>query len=145
MTSCRPPVRRAPGKPKQGAPGFSRGRLAIGLCVPLLLPVSCTDRGPEVLGVFEGAVDPLPVPQALEEAEELLDRERVIIQGEISEVCPTAGCWLVLRDGDRSLRVDLLGFSASRGHQGRSCRLEGKLARKQGRLTLLARGARFDP
>ena len=118
--------------------------LASALAVPLLFLAGCSRQEPEVLGSFDESTPTLRIQAVEEQADELLTRDRIAVEGMVSEVCPTAGYWLVLQDGSRSLRVELLGFSVRRDHEGQGCRLEGKLVRKAGTVTLLARGARFE-
>ena len=76
-----------------------------------LLSTACLQEDPEVMGAFDGSGTALRLQEVEDQAGELLERDRVSVEGEVSEVCPTAGCWLVLREGSRSLRVELLGFS----------------------------------
>ena len=42
---------------------------------------------------------------------EFTDGGSIIVTGEIIQVCPTAGCWLMMSDGTNSLYVDLFDFT----------------------------------
>jgi hypothetical protein len=110
----------------------------------IFLTPSCSRGEPEVLGKFVKPASILHVQEVEQRAEELIAGDPVVVAGQVSEVCPTAGCWLVLQDGSKSLRAELLGFSVRSEHKNRRCQLQGKLVRKAGNLVLLAKGARFD-
>src|SRR4051812_21806791 len=67
----------------------------------LLLLVGCSERKPITLGPpFEGI--PLPI-SAVTKAD---PRARVVVGGTMTEKCPVAGCWFIVRDRSGTIRVD---------------------------------------
>jgi len=67
----------------------------------ILLVVGCTERKPVTLGPpFEG--NALPI-SALAQAD---TTARVVVSGTMTEKCPVAGCWFVMRDRSGTIRVD---------------------------------------
>lgn len=75
------------------------------------------------------------------------EREQLVVAGEVSEVCASSGCWLVLRertdDGAAELFVDLsrgADFTVPRSIVGERVCVGGRLARDGGNLVLHGRG-----
>ena len=51
----------------------------------------------------------------------------VLVEGRIADVCQKAGCWLVLAEGDKSMRVLTKAhkFFVAKDSTGQTCRIEG--------------------
>jgi hypothetical protein len=56
----------------------------------------------------------------------------VKIEGEIKDVCQTKGCWLVVTDGKREMRVSFKGYSffVPKDSAGKKVTLEGLIQKK---------------
>jgi hypothetical protein len=55
--------------------------------------------------------------------------QKVLLEGKISDVCQMKGCWLMLSDGERAIRIKFEGYSFfvpknSRGKKGASRRAD---------------------
>ena len=67
----------------------------------ILLVVGCTERKPVTLGPpFEG--NALPI-SALAQTN---TTSPVVVSGTMTEKCPVAGCWFMVRDRSGTIRVD---------------------------------------
>lgn len=64
----------------------------------------CSERGSRVLGT---AVDGAPVPIASLQPGE--SAAPVVVAGRMTEKCPVAGCWFMLRDASGTIKVDTKG------------------------------------
>ncbi len=55
------------------------------------------------------------------------DGKTVIVEGRIADVCQKAGCWLVLAEGDKSIRVRTKAhrFYVAKDATGQTARIEG--------------------
>lgn len=53
--------------------------------------------------------EPLTVAELLSNAERYVD-QRVKVKGKITDVCPKAGCWIDISDGDRTLRFKVKDY-----------------------------------
>jgi hypothetical protein len=49
------------------------------------------------------------------------------VEGRITEVCQSAGCWMVIAEGDQSMRVMMKdhAFAVDKGIAGQDCQVEG--------------------
>jgi hypothetical protein len=74
----------------------------------------------------------IPLRDALARAAEL-DGKDVIVEGRVSEVCQKAGCWMVLSDEERHVRVLMKdhAFSVDKQGAGRAGQVQGVLASRQ--------------
>ena len=82
-------------------------------------------------GMTLSAAPALTVAQVFEQAE-ALNGKVVKVSGEVSQVCKKSGCWFILRDGDKTVRITSKGYkyfvpSAAAGMTGV---IEGDLAVK---------------
>jgi Domain of unknown function (DUF4920) len=80
-------------------------RVRIVSCVAVLLLAACS--GPRVYRVhgapdFEG--ESVSVGELLD-APQQYDGRTVVVHGEVSEVCQNRGCWMLLEDGGREVRI----------------------------------------
>ncbi len=57
----------------------------------------------------------------------------VVVEGRIADVCQKAGCWLVLSEGDKSIRVLTKAhkFFVAKDSTGQACRIEGVVNAKE--------------
>jgi uncharacterized protein DUF4920 len=55
--------------------------------------------------------------------------QKVLLEGKISDVCQMKGCWLMLSDGTRAIRVKFEGYSffVPKDSRGKKVRAEGRL------------------
>jgi len=55
------------------------------------------------------------------------DGQNIMVEGPIADVCQKAGCWLVLADGDKSIRVRTKAhrFLVAKDSTGKTARIEG--------------------
>lgn len=58
---------------------------------------------------------------------------QVTVQGRISEVCQKAGCWLVISDDEKHMRVRMKdhAFSVDKGGAGRIGQIQGELISRE--------------
>jgi hypothetical protein len=57
----------------------------------------------------------------------------VHVTGRVADVCQKAGCWMVLAEGDKTLRVTMKdhSFSVAKDGAGAQCEIEGTLVAKE--------------
>jgi hypothetical protein len=55
--------------------------------------------------------------------------EKVLLEGKISDVCQMKGCWLMLSDGERAIRIKFENYSffVPKDSRGKKARAEGRL------------------
>jgi hypothetical protein len=55
--------------------------------------------------------------------------QTVVVEGRVADVCQKAGCWMVVTDGGRNMRVRMKehGFSVAKDGTGRDCRVQGEV------------------
>lgn len=58
--------------------------------------------------------------------------QKLLLEGKISDVCQLKGCWLMLSEGDRSIRIKFEGYSffVPKDSRGKKARVEGRLLRE---------------
>ena len=58
--------------------------------------------------------------------------QKVLLEGRISDVCQMKGCWLILSDGECSIRLKFEGYSffVPKDSRGKKVRAEGKLVQE---------------
>jgi hypothetical protein len=72
-------------------------------------------------------------------------RKRVRLRGTIADVCPNSGCWIVVSDGDRDVKVTFRNhaFSVPKDVKGRDVVLEGVVTKapgRRGKVSVVATG-----
>lgn len=79
-----------------------------------------------LFGAELGPVQPLPLGALLDASAERAGTT-VTVEGTVESVCPKKGCWMVLRDGDRTMRVTFkdYGFFVPMDIAGRRVCCEG--------------------
>jgi Domain of unknown function (DUF4920) len=70
----------------------------------------------------------LSLQQALQQAAKY-QSQKVLLEGKISDVCQMKGCWLMLSDGERAIRIKFEGYSffVPKDSRGKKARAEGRL------------------
>ncbi|HET6962716.1 MAG TPA: DUF4920 domain-containing protein, partial [Terriglobia bacterium] len=55
--------------------------------------------------------------------------QKVLLEGRISDVCQMKGCWMMLSDGERAIRIKFENYSffVPKDSRGRKVRAEGRL------------------
>jgi len=55
------------------------------------------------------------------------DGKTILVEGRVADVCQKAGCWLVLAEGDKSIRVRTKAhrFAVAKDGSGKTARIEG--------------------
>ena len=73
---------------------------------------------------------PSPLADVLASAK---DGQAVCLEGTVTTVCQTKGCWLELKQGDQAVHVTFEGYSffVPKDSAGKNVRLEGKLVVKE--------------
>jgi len=104
----------------------------------LLLVLSCVLSLNATLSAKEASVrtfgKPLSIKKALSLQEALqqpakYQEQKVLLEGKISDVCQMKGCWLMLSDGERAIRIKFEGYSffVPKDSRGKKVRAEGRL------------------
>ncbi|TBR19165.1 DUF4920 domain-containing protein [bacterium] len=83
---------------------------------------------------FGGAVtltDPVPLADALAKPDDFKGKE-ILLEGTVKSVCKKKGCWLVLDDGQRDLRITFkdYGFFVPKDIAGKKVRAQGLLSKE---------------
>ena len=80
---------------------------------------------------------PLSIKKALSLQEALqqpakYQNQKVLLEGKISDVCQMKGCWLMLSDGERAIRIKFEGYSffVPKDSRGKKVRAEGRLSQE---------------
>lgn len=99
--------------------------LSVVACCTLSLALSaccttdeCTEGGDDACCADGGATygaevscsAPLSLAELLDDSA-LHDGNTVVVKGEVVEVCQSKGCWMVLADGDRTMRIKFLDYA----------------------------------
>jgi hypothetical protein len=86
----------------------------------------------EAFGKSLPAGEPLAAATVLHHPETYAGK-RVMIDGTISEVCKVKGCWMVMAEGDKKMRVTFenYGFFVPKDCSGRKVRVEGAFEMKE--------------
>ncbi len=90
--------------------------------------------------------DDLPVLDAASLSEEMVG-QTVNVTGEIVQQCPSSGCWLKLKSGDRETFVDLntSPVRLSEDRVGQQVSIIGEVAKRGSDLTINAQQVKFEP
>jgi len=92
-------------------------------------PVAPAGGDPHHFGAPFAAAEALALASALERAGATPPSDPVRVTGTIDKVCQAKGCWLVLKDGERTARVLMAGhaFTVPMDSAGRRAEVEGTL------------------
>jgi len=104
------------------------------------LLTACSNQKPKILGV---AFDETTVPVAAAKRAET--GTRVSVQGKMTEKCPAAGCWFLVRDGSGGMKVDTktAGFVVVDVPLGTPVTVAGRVATNGTDCLLSATGLRY--
>jgi hypothetical protein len=91
-------------------------------------PLRAESRATNSFGKEIRLTKTLPLREAVKHPERYKDRT-VLLEGRIKDVCQMKGCWLVLTDGDDTIRIKFEGYSffVPKDSRGKQARVEGKL------------------
>jgi len=80
---------------------------------------------------FDAAASVVPVTAVLDSPATFEGKE-VTVEGAVADVCQKAGCWMVLGDGARTIRVRMAdhAFSVEKQGAGWTAQVQGKLVAK---------------
>jgi len=75
---------------------------------------------------------PIPAADFLADPSSHVDKT-VLIEGTVADVCQKKGCWMVLADGDKSIRVLTKDhkYGIAMDSTGQTCRIEGTVKSKE--------------
>jgi len=106
----------------------------------LFLPLFCLlsfvsgakDASMRTFGKPLSTKKPLRLQEAIQQPAKYQD-EKVLLEGTISDVCQKKGCWLMLSDSDRAIRIKFEGYSffVPKGSRGKKVRAEGRLIQER--------------
>lgn len=70
----------------------------------------------------------LPLREAVRHAEKY-GSQKLLLEGKITHVCQSSGCWLVLSEGNQAIRIKFEGYAffIPKDSRGKKARVEGKL------------------
>lgn len=109
------------------------GAVLAGLAAPGAFLDAQTTGGGQVFGVAPTleASSALTVSQVL--ADTALHGPTILVAGTITDVCQEKGCWLVVTDGNRQMRVTFkdYGFFVPKNSHGRKVLLQGVVSVKE--------------
>ena len=96
--------------------------------LPLLAAAAAFAAAP---GSFGGPITletPVPLSDALNKPDEFKDKE-ILLEGVVKSVCKRKGCWMVLDDGEKDLRITFKGYSffVPKDAAGKKVRAQGLL------------------
>ncbi len=116
----------------------------------LLLALSCNTEAPEATTAAEAPAAEAPAaeetrygePFTLTEtisAADLLgdpskyDGQMLLVEGRITEVCQKAGCWMVIAEGDKNMRILMKdhSFAVPKDSGGSDCQIQGKITSRE--------------
>ena len=102
--------------------------------------VGCSPGGPVVLGMA-----PTETPLPLADAQRLSEDQTVTLSGILIEKCPEAGCWFLLKDEGRTVKVDTktAGFVVVDVPLNRQVTVVGRWVKDGNQRILAASGLRY--
>jgi hypothetical protein len=117
--------------------------------VSAVLLAGCASFPAETYGVGIGSTQSVQATTLIHHPE-LYSGKPVVVQGTIAEVCPTRGCWMKLREGERELLVTFKdgSFTMPLDCAGREARISGVFTYTRGddsKLALVATGVALLP
>jgi len=91
---------------------------------------ACTTQPVERYGAALNAAQRVVPVEELLAAPAQADGSTLVLEGTVRDVCPKKGCWMILGDGERELRVTFqdYGFFVPLDSTGASVRCEGVFA-----------------
>ena len=110
-------------------PRFLLKRLSLlPLCCLFSFPLLSAKESVRTFGKPLSIKKALPLQQAIQ-APAKYQNQKVLLEGKISDVCQMKGCWLMLSDGERAIRIKFEGYSffVPKDSRGKKVRAEGRL------------------
>ena len=111
-------------------PPFLRGSSLLAFFCSLLLTttVPAKDAVMRTFGKPLSSKKALSLQEALQQPSKY-QNQKVLLEGKISDVCQMKGCWLMLSDGERAIRIKFEGYSffVPKDSRGKKVRAEGLL------------------
>jgi hypothetical protein len=100
------------------------------LLVVLPIAAAAAESGKQAFGKPLEGLEPTSLAALLDKPR---DGARVRLEGTIEKVCERKGCWLALKQGERSIHVTFEGYSffVPKDAAGRPVALEGRVIVKQ--------------
>ena len=97
-------------------------------CVLSFSVLSAKDAGVRTFGKPLSTKKALSLQEALQQPTKF-ENQKVLLEGKISDVCQMKGCWLMLSDGQRAIRIKFEGYSffVPKDSRGKKVRAEGRL------------------
>jgi hypothetical protein len=94
----------------------------------LSFPLFAKDANGRPFGKPLSMKKPLSLQEALQRPAKYQD-QKVLLEGKISDVCQMKGCWLMLSDGERAIRIKFENYSffVPKDSRGKKVRAEGRL------------------
>ena len=94
----------------------------------LSLALSGKDAGVRTFGKPLSIKKTVSLKEALQRPAKYQDHN-VLLEGKISDVCKMKGCWLMLSDGERAIRIKFENYSffVPKDSRGKKVRAEGRL------------------
>jgi len=110
-----------------GAPGEPGAPAADGTAEPRPSGRAWTSYGGEL--AINSAI---PASQLLDAPGDYVGQE-VVVEGRVADVCQKKGCWMVIADGDRTMRITMKdhGFAVDMNGSGGDCQVQGIVLEKE--------------
>lgn len=119
-----------------------RSDAAARFALVAILLAACSPP-PREFGRVDGSLAPLPLKAVA--AGQAPAGQLIAVEGALEEICPTAGCWAWLGEGEAKLRLEFVDFTLDQEFRGRRCRAVGKLKAGADPPALVARGLKLLP
>ncbi|MGB0639050.1 MAG: DUF4920 domain-containing protein [Myxococcota bacterium] len=81
---------------------------------------------------FERAETPVTAKALLDNPEPFVSKT-ITVEGRVADVCQKAGCWMVIADGDKSMRIRMAkhAFSVAKDGAGSTCQIQGEVVARK--------------
>ncbi|MDX6769924.1 MAG: DUF4920 domain-containing protein [Elusimicrobiota bacterium] len=106
-------------------------RLPLLAVLLLTTAARAVEKEPTTFGAPLTVVETTPLAEALAEPEAFAGKE-IAVEAVVTKACRKKGCWMVLKDGDREVRVTFkdYGFFVPKTLADRRARVQGTVARQ---------------
>ena len=81
---------------------------------------------------FKTAEAPVMAKALLDNPEPYVNKT-ITVQGRVADVCQKAGCWMVIADGDKTMRIRMAkhAFSVAKDGTGSTCQVQGEVVTRK--------------
>ncbi|MAY81931.1 MAG: hypothetical protein CL930_14265 [Deltaproteobacteria bacterium] len=81
---------------------------------------------------FARAETPVAAKALLDNPEPFVNKT-ITVQGRVADVCQKAGCWMVIAEGDKSMRIRMAkhAFSVAKDGAGSTCQIQGEVVARK--------------